>query len=282
LTTLHEELAEILRAAGNRWMSLGELAGAVNARGRYVKRDGSVILASQINLRTRAGGSYEWLFERDGKRVRLKVGDAAVSRTVEREGRQRRAIAPSVAQTEARVALAPPAVPVADAIVPDAPGLYAIYGDKQAWSELGLGESPDTRPLYVGKAEDSLLGRDMNQHLGDGRTGSSTLRRSLAALLRERLQLHGIPRNPTKPADFDRFGLQPSEDRKLTDWMRSRLAIATWCPDATIVLRAEERELVSTWLPPLNLQGVRTPWSSQLLAARRIMADEARRWSPPA
>jgi hypothetical protein len=280
LTTLHEELAEILRAE-NRWMSLAELADAVNERGRYVKGDGSPVRPSQVHLRTRAGGSYDWLFERAGNRVRLSVGAAARSTAPQKPRRQRRATPLSKAHTEdAHVALAAPGVPVAEAVVPDARGLYAIHADKQAWRELGLGEPPDARPLYVGKAEESLLRRDVYQHFGDGRTGWSTLRRSLAALLRETLHLRAIPRNPTKPADFDRFGLDPNDDRKLTDWMRSRLGIATWCPDATVVLRPAERELVGAWLPPLNLQGVRTPWSSQLSAARRFMADEARRWGP--
>jgi hypothetical protein len=37
--------------------------------------------------------------------------------------------------------------------VPSAPGLYAFYGDEQAWSELDLAPAFDGQPLYVGKAE---------------------------------------------------------------------------------------------------------------------------------
>ena len=73
--------------------------------------------------------------------------------------------------------------------VPDRPGLYAIYGDAQTWSELGLGEPPDMHPLYVGKAEASLVTRDLRTHFSDGPTGQSTVRRSFAALLREELSL---------------------------------------------------------------------------------------------
>jgi hypothetical protein len=41
----------------------------------------------------------------------------------------------------------------AEARVPNRPGVYAIYGDATTWTELGLGEPSDPRPLYIGKAE---------------------------------------------------------------------------------------------------------------------------------
>jgi len=74
MVTLHEELAAILRANGNRWMSLDTLAEAVNQRGNYTKGDGSPVGPGQVHLRTRKGGKYEYLFERDGRQVRLRQG----------------------------------------------------------------------------------------------------------------------------------------------------------------------------------------------------------------
>jgi hypothetical protein len=68
--------------------------------------------------------------------------------------------------------------------VPPVSGLYKIYGSAKSWRELGLGAPPDGRPLYVGKAEDSLLARDIHTHFGDGRTGlldRAPLRRGAAA-----------------------------------------------------------------------------------------------------
>jgi hypothetical protein len=67
-TTLHEELAEILRGQGNRWMTTTELAQAVNERGIYEKADGSAVTDFQVHGRTK---NYDRLFERDGSRVRL-------------------------------------------------------------------------------------------------------------------------------------------------------------------------------------------------------------------
>jgi hypothetical protein len=67
-TTLHEELAEILRGQRNRWMTTTELAQAVNERGIYQKRDGSAVTDFQVHGRTK---NYDQLFERDHARVRL-------------------------------------------------------------------------------------------------------------------------------------------------------------------------------------------------------------------
>ena len=78
-------------------------------------------------------------------------------------------------------------------LVPKEPGLYAFYGDDQAWSELGLRSAFAGQPLYVGKAERSLNGRYVGTHFAAGKTGSSTVRRSLAALLVDTLGLVAVP-----------------------------------------------------------------------------------------
>lgn len=164
--------------------------------------------------------------------------------------------------------------------MPAESGLYAIYGGDDVWAELGLGQNPDGRPLYVGKAESSLRDRDLRQHFANGRTGSSTLRRSFAALLRDRLGLHAIPRNPVKPSYFANFGLSPKGDAKLTNWMSRNLSIATWAWDGTLPLADLESRVIAARKPPLNLSGVETPWSEMLSARRAVMAAEARAWRP--
>lgn len=171
--------------------------------------------------------------------------------------------------------------PLADAAghVPGVAGLYAIYGDVDVWLQLGLGEPPDDRPLYVGKAEDSLASRDLKTHFGSGRTGSSTVRRSFAALLRERLDLHAQPRNPSKPERFANYGLPLDGDQRLTHWMGEHLRLAVWPKPSGVVLVDVERALLVTWQPPLNLKDVHTPWSDHLSAARKVMAAEARGWA---
>jgi hypothetical protein len=132
---------------------------------------------------------------------------------------------------------------------------------------------------YVGKAEDSLVTRDLKTHFGHGRTGSSTVRRSFAAMLRQTLDLHAQPRNPAKPERPANYGLAGNGDEELTTWMRNRLTLAVWRKVPGIELVDVERALIDAWQPPLNLQSVNTPWSARLSAARKVMAAEARGWA---
>jgi hypothetical protein len=154
--------------------------------------------------------------------------------------------------------------------VPDQPGLYAFYGDKQAWTELALEPAFDEQPLYVGKAERSLNGRDVRTHFAKGKTGSSTVRRSLAALLGDHLDLVAVPRNVAKPDGSANFALEPASDARLSTWMEQHLETA-------VVLRLR---------PPLNLDKVGEP-RERLRQVRRHLADQARAWTrtakpPPA
>jgi len=112
-------------------------------------------------------------------------------------------------------ALRQPGVAPAAANVPACPGLYALRADATVWTALGLGSPPDERPLYVGKAEQSLQSRDVRTHFRSGRTGSSTVRRSLAALLKAPLQLSACPRTRAKPDGSASFGLEPESDDRL-------------------------------------------------------------------
>lgn len=80
----------------------------------------------------------------------------------------------------------------AKADVPRRPGLYAVHGEAAVWQEFGLGEPTDARPLSVGKAERSLASRDVYTQFSTGKTGSFTLRRSLAGLLADALSSVGL------------------------------------------------------------------------------------------
>jgi hypothetical protein len=286
VTTLHEELAGILRDNGNRWMTTEELAAEVNERGAYAKRDGSAVTAFQVHGRTR---NYRHMFERDGSRARLldEPSEGLEVSTVPRRAGARRPPTP-IAPAPTPVIALPDAVlealsasaasPVARADVPGSRGLYAVHGAGSVWRDLGLGDPPDERPLYIGKAEDSLVARDIRTHFSSGRTGSSTLRRSLAALLTDKLDLAPKPRNPDRPGYFANYGLEPDSDGRLTTWMRKRLAIATWTPPADEWLDSVETLVLEALKPPLNLAKIATPWTATVSAARTRMAARARAW----
>lgn len=186
----------------------------------------------------------------------------------------------------AAAALSGPRYSITDAAahVPDSPGLYAIHGTGQAWSQLGLeGRSDDL--LYVGKAEDSLVRRELRGHFAfdvtqRARTGGSTVRRSFAALLHDTLGLRGVPRNLAKPGHFSNFGLSADHDGLLTRWMHEHLTLAVWpATGLSGSLREVESIIITRWTPPLNLAGNPRP-APGLSAARARMAAEARAWTP--
>jgi hypothetical protein len=70
--TLHEALERVLSENGNRWMTMSELADAVNQRRLYTMRDGSPVEPGQVAARTH---NYSQRFEKhptDRSRVRLR------------------------------------------------------------------------------------------------------------------------------------------------------------------------------------------------------------------
>lgn len=65
--TLHEAMEHVLDEHNNRWMTVHELAGAINDQQLYEKRDRSPVDPSQIHARA---NKYPTRFEKDGPRVR--------------------------------------------------------------------------------------------------------------------------------------------------------------------------------------------------------------------
>lgn len=137
--------------------------------------------------------------------------------------------------------------------VPKAAGLYAFHGDEHAWSDLDLSPAFDDQPRYVGKAEKSLNGRDVGTHFATGKTGSSTVRRSLAALLVAQLGLVAVPRNLVRPDGSANFSLEPPGDERLSRWMEERLQLATWVKPQHVLLDKVETAALLRLRPSLNL-----------------------------
>lgn len=162
------------------------------------------------------------------------------------------------------------------------PGLYAIYGDTSAWAELGIDPRPASA-LYIGKSEDNLVRRELETHFAADankkpQTGSSTVRRSFAALLRETLQLQAVPRHPEKPGYFSNYGLTSDGDSRLTAWMHKHLTIAVWERPNRFAqsLSDVEGAVIRHWRPSLNITHNPEPLA-RLRTARAAMALEASR-----
>jgi hypothetical protein len=123
-------------------------------------------------------------------------------------------------------------------------GVYAWWAEPTVFPDLPgppNGSVPSLRLLYLGRAT-SLRGRILRNHLR--RSGSSTLRRTLAGLLVS----EGYRTTWT-----DRVVLVPEDEARLTAWMHAHLRL-TWAqdPDPATV----EADLVRRLHPPLNVHGV--------------------------
>ncbi|OHX02695.1 GIY-YIG nuclease family protein [Micromonospora sp. WMMB235] len=139
---------------------------------------------------------------------------------------------------------APVALDVAVKRLARGSGVYAWWAAPSVLPDLPgppNDSDPSRRMLYLGRAT-SLRGRILRNHLR--RSGSSTLRRTLAGLLVS----EGYRTTWT-----DRVVLVPEDETRLTAWMHEHLRL-TWAedPEPTII----EAELVRRLHPPLNVHGV--------------------------
>lgn len=123
-------------------------------------------------------------------------------------------------------------------------GVYAWWAAPSTLPDLPgppNGNVSSLRLLYLGRAT-SLRGRILRNHLR--RSGSSTLRRTLAGLL---------PAEGYRTTWTDRVVLVHEDEARLTAWMYTHLRL-TWAEDAEPA--TIEAELVRRLHPPLNVHGV--------------------------
>ena len=179
-------------------------------------------------------------------------------------------------------------VKLEDAVLPDEPGIYVIWpANPLAIADLGLrdvaGEpSLADRPLYVGKAQDSVR-RRLTKHFSSGDTGRSTLRRTLASLLdlesRPRRTNIAYPTPEQVRALVANFDLAERDDERLTRWMAQHLTV---CGVASIFspLRKVERAVGAELRPPLDQERPPmwspNPWRDYVAECRQALRERAR------
>ncbi|MCW2583999.1 MAG: hypothetical protein JWQ53_2789 [Klenkia sp.] len=157
--------------------------------------------------------------------------------------------------------------------VPAAPGLYAWWGRFGALPGVSGPKHPSApvQLLYVGIApsgstsQATLRSRVVGDHIR-GTTGSSTLRRSLAALLSEQQGWHS--RWTTRPVLVNR------DELALSEWMTQTLQL-TWAehPEPWTV----EAAVIAELEPPLNLaDNTAHPLHGHVSDARRRWREAAK------
>lgn len=143
-------------------------------------------------------------------------------------------------------------------LAPAVPGLYAWWASPDVLPALAGPRHPSTsglRLLYVGIAT-KLRSRLASNHLG--RSGSSTLRRTLPGFLLDAEQY--------RTRWTDRVVLVDDDERRLTAWMVEHL-YATWCEHLTP--HDVEQTIIQSLRPPLNVEHASGPTRDLVKAARQ-------------
>lgn len=162
---------------------------------------------------------------------------------------------------------------------PDKPGLYAFILREKG--DLGDFGKPG-QVIYVGSATDSLAKGNWNADLKDGKTGASVLRRSLGAILKERLKATVFSRNGTVAnAALEHFKFDSKSEKELTLWMKENLEFGYWPYDeaAGDSLANLEKALNIHLKPTLDLHErtkQRNPLAPKLIALWQECKDEAK------
>lgn len=164
--------------------------------------------------------------------------------------------------------------------LPEKQGIYAYFLDsKEELREFGnFGDA-----IYVGLAEKSLHGRDTMSHLASGKTGWSSLRRSLGAILKEKLNLIAIKRDKNgSKLRPDKYKLTDDGESRLTEWMIANLKFGYWennRPLSKEKLRNLEEKVILKLKPKLDLDRRtrhKNPLASNLDNYRAICRNEVK------
>ena len=136
------------------------------------------------------------------------------------------------------------------------PGIYAV-GFIGKEFPLYSAHIKQNDIIYIGKSETNQILRDVKTHFESGKSGSSTLRRSLGAILRKELKLIPIPRSCTEnsPTRFTNYKFTSESEVKLTEWMINNLSLS-YCKVDKLKsdLGSVEEKIIMKTCPILNLQ----------------------------
>lgn len=154
--------------------------------------------------------------------------------------------------------------------LPNAKGVYAFFLNNVRCLPPLFHSIDASAPIYIGRTRSSFTSRDLKTHLGTGKSGASTLRKTLIAIL----DFPAIPRSFTpKPRDCVQYRTTDEHEVQLTDWMKQNLLIGILpCRDPDKV----ELEVLRIYNPPLNLKDIAPcAITREIKRLRRAKAEEA-------
>lgn len=158
-----------------------------------------------------------------------------------------------------------------DVGAPSRSGVYAFYLNEDR--ALPTVSDAGDRPIYLGLSS-NLAERQYATHFEAGKSGFSTLRRSLGALLREELNLAPRPRGTgASDTNYRCYRFDDSGEQRLSKWMQEHLHVAV---QAVADPKELEAQLIALACPPLNLTLWRNPDAPAIKAARKACVEAAR------
>src|SRR4051794_41524689 len=105
------------------------------------------------------------------------------------------------------------ASPLSQLQAPAAPGVYACFLAPR--SSLPGVSNPGSDALYIG-VSGNLAEREFETHFAEGKTGFSTLRRSIGAILQDQLELRATPRDSSRnKTNFTNYRFDDDGERRL-------------------------------------------------------------------
>lgn len=156
------------------------------------------------------------------------------------------------------------------------PGIYAISYIGKSFPIFTANIKKESI-IYIGKTESSQAKRDQKTHFATGKTGTSTLRRTIGAILCRQESLKPIPKksiSDDKPSDF-KFNLDSEE--KITKWMEKNLALSFYpYPKSHSEIEELETRIIQEIKPALNLQkNKKNPLNKDIKTLRKKCASIA-------
>jgi hypothetical protein len=135
------------------------------------------------------------------------------------------------------------------------PGIYAFFYIGNDFPLLGDSVSKH-QIIYIGKTESSQEKRDSKTHFTTGKTGNSTVRKSIGSILCSQENLTPIPRNDSdyEAGRFSHFKFDEPSEKIITNWMKNNFALSFYeYPESKKLIDKLETEIIKQLKPILNI-----------------------------
>lgn len=158
------------------------------------------------------------------------------------------------------------------------PGIYAIFFSGKPFPLENKEPKPD-EVIYIGKTESSQEKRDAKTHFKSGKTGSSTLRKTIGSLLRKKYNLKPIVRSNSDilKRRLSHFKFDDISEDIISKWMKNNLALSFYeYPKSKNEIEKLETFLIQKLIPILNIdKNPSNPFSKTLKKMRKESANLA-------